>query len=127
MAHVCRCSAPEAQGPDKNLEDKTYYVTVPPASENVPSDEEEYTMFPVFSSNCPSEPYDVDVCLNGLQVCMDLDTGAVLTVTNQLTYERLLKGEWTLWPFYFLYNEKWMSLLNHVIPNFYSLKWCCTT
>lgn len=48
-------------------------------------------MFPLFSTDCHSEPHRLNVCLNGMQVHMDLDTGAALTVINQATYEQLLE------------------------------------
>ena len=46
-------------------------------------------MFPVTTPN--NDPYRIAITLNGVLGSMDVDTGAALTVINQLTYERLLE------------------------------------
>ena len=46
-------------------------------------------MFPLTSTG--TDPYHIMMTLNGMPVSLDVDTGAALTVVNQLTYERLME------------------------------------
>ena len=86
LARVCRRRGKTAQGKGstEDKDSKAHYV-----SESSSEQGEEYAMFPVTSPS--SDPYRIAMTLDGVLVSMDVDTGAALTVINQLTYERLLE------------------------------------
>ena len=62
---------------------------VAPSSDRSEDTSEAYDLFTLSAAGKGSEPYSVNLLLNGVEIEMELDTGAALSVINEVTYNRL--------------------------------------
>ena len=90
LARVCRSKKAESGRPPQNRQmkrpQKTHSVVATETAEN-DTDASAYTLFNVAGS--PSKPYVVTVQINGVQLPMEVDTGASLTLISKSTFDQL--------------------------------------